>query len=90
MTIKQVAAAFAEGKPAKCHNAHTDGTTYWLYGHKIAQRCVGGLVLGWWCGWHTTTTANHLRHIARAVGGQARSRTFAKLAGEDMFTIKGE
>lgn len=53
-TIRQVAAAFIEGRAASCHNAKTDGSTYWLHGHAIAFD---------WCGWHTPTTANHMNAI---------------------------
>lgn len=78
-TIKDVAQAFAAGKPAKCHNAYSDGTCYFLHGHLIAYRYTDGGVKGYWCGWYTNTPANHLKHIGQALGrygytGRAQAR----------------
>lgn len=67
-TIKDVAEAFAAGRAAQCHNAKTDGQRYALHGNEI---CIkrGDAYHFFWCGWHTQTTANHMNHIIKAIGG---------------------
>lgn len=70
-TVADVARAFARGEKARCHNARTNGNEYFLHGHRIAWREPDGAVMGDWCGWHTPTTANHLRHIRDAIGSRA-------------------
>jgi len=61
-TITAVARAFVEGRSARCHNATTDGFTYWLHGHPIAVK-GDGVVRFNFCGWRTPTTRNHMSHI---------------------------
>lgn len=91
-TVKHVAAAFVAGDTAKCHNAYTDGWTYWLHGHPIAKRYDRGdypfnLTLNW-CGWYTPTTTNHLNAIAKAVGARGVSYSQARAAGVKHFLFK--
>jgi hypothetical protein len=62
-TRQQVADAFQAGRAAKCHNAKTDGRSYWLHGHEIATRQPDGSVLFAWRGWYTPTTAAHMNSI---------------------------
>ena len=100
MTIQSVAQAFANGKPAHCHNAHTDGRSYWLHGHRIAtfedvpdlpkESCHQGMSLASfdWCGWFTPTTANHLNHIAEALDSRDRRFSYA-LARDGKAPAKG-
>lgn len=71
MSIFKVARAFINGQSATCHNSKTDGTTYWLHGHIIAQKREQGFVLNW-CGWYTRTTANHMNYILAAAGKKVR------------------
>jgi hypothetical protein len=85
-TVKQVASAFIAGHKAHCHNAHTDGTTYWLHGSAIATHKDGMYIQGNWCGYYTTTTANHLKAIRDAMGGSMLiSYSKARDAGEETF-----
>ena len=100
MTIQSVAAAFASGKPAKCHNAMTDGKNYYLHGHRIAtfedvedlpkQSTYQGYALASydWCGWFTPTTANHLNHIAKALDTRGTRFSYA-LARDGKAPAKG-
>lgn len=90
MNIAQVAAAFAAGKSAKCHNASTDGIGYYLHGHKIASRgpAPGGVVAFDWCDWYTKTTASHMNAILRAIGATHRvSYAAARDSGEGEFYV---
>lgn len=82
MTIQQVAEAFIAGKAAKCHNAKTDGQTYWLHGNAIAkiEDDKGGVALDW-CGWYTPTTASHMNAILKAAGVNERV-SYAQARGE--------
>lgn len=70
-TIKQVAEAFASGNEAKCHNAETDGQSYWLHGNLIAIKTTNGVVFNWYDR-YGPTTANHLNKIAAAIGSNTR------------------
>lgn len=71
MNIDTVAKAFINGQRAACHNSKTDGMSYWLHGHIIAQKREQGFVLNW-CGWYTRTTANHMNKILKAAGKNVR------------------
>lgn len=66
--IEQVASAFVAGRKASCGNASTDGTVYVLRATTIARRLPSGCVKFNWGGYHTVTTANHMRHIRDALG----------------------
>ena len=79
MNIKQLAKCFLQGKPGRCHNARVEvyrlGVAYVLHGHTIAFYSPLSLALFGsdkivyhWCGWYTTTTANHINHIIDADG----------------------
>ena len=76
MKVKDVAKAFAAGKPAHCGNALTDGKTYWLHGNAIAVR-AGDIVSFDWCGWHTPTTARHMNNILAQWGRPSVSYSHA-------------
>lgn len=71
-TAAQVAAAFAASRSARCHNAYTDGYTYWLHGNPIAVRLRPTILRIQWWGHHTRTTANHLNAILAAFHIPAR------------------
>ena len=71
MDMKQLAQAFANGKAGRCHNAHTDGTTYTLHNSPIAVRQDDAVVFHWH-GFYTKSTANHMNHILRAFGAEFR------------------
>lgn len=66
-TVEQTARAFAAGKSAKCHNAHTDGTKYTLHKSVIAERNSNTLYIDW-CGFYTPTTAAHINAVLAAFG----------------------
>lgn len=86
MKIEDVAMAFIAGKPGKSHNATTDGTEYRLHGHRIAWK-ANGFILGDWCGYHTRTTADHLKHIAKACGGRVSGYAAARDADVGQFVL---
>ena len=66
-TIKEVASAFAHGRSARCHNAHTDGQTYTLHRTVIARKLPDGKIRFTFGGYFTPTTANHLKHVLLAL-----------------------
>lgn len=67
MTIKDVAAAFNEGRSASGHNCYTNGLEYFLHDNCIAYKKVGCVVFDW-CGWYGPATANHMNSILQALG----------------------
>lgn len=71
MTKTEIAKAFAQREPGRCHNAHTDGSTYVLHESPIAT-WVGDQVQFYWHGHYTTTTASHMNGILRAIGASFR------------------
>ena len=71
-TIDKTAAAFANGTNARCGNAKTDGTAYYLHGHRIARRTDSGQIEFDWCGWYTPTTASHMNAVLAALGHAQR------------------
>ena len=87
MDMKQLAQAFANGKAGRCHNAHTDGTTYTLHQSPIAVR-QGDAVVFHWHGFYTKSTANHMNHILRAFGANFRaSFSRARDTGQTHFVL---
>ena len=90
MDLKQLAQAFANGKAGRCHNAHTDGTTYTLHQSPIAVR-QGDAVVFHWHGFYTHSTANHMNHILRAFGADFRV-SYAQARGKQQthFVLKLE
>ncbi len=85
MKHEDVALAFVQRRDAKAGTAETDGQTYRLHGHPIAQRCDQGVSFNW-CGYHTQTTARHMNHILRAMGSSVRaSASKARLDNEAGF-----
>lgn len=73
MTVEQVAKAFALGQKAKCHNAETDGFSYWLHGNLISWKTQDKKSIVFdWCSWYGPATANHLNKLAVAVGSTYR------------------
>ena len=90
MTIEQTAKAFAAGKPAHCHNAHTDGSTYRLHGHPIAVK-NGEDVVFYWHRYYTKTTAAHMNEILRALHAEFRvSYAQARDSGQDYFVWRSD
>jgi hypothetical protein len=92
MSIFKVARAFINGQSATCNNSKTDGMTYWLHGHIIAQKREQGFILNW-CGWYTRTTANHMNYILAAAGKNVRvsyaeARDYGVIS--EHFTSNGE
>ena len=91
MTIEQTALAFIQGIKGRCHNAHTDGTHYWLHGHNICTKYGkdGRLVLVFdWCGYYTNTTRNHMNNILRAAGANVRvSAAQSRDKGVERFEV---
>lgn len=94
-TIAQVAKAFSQGKAARCHNAYTDGQSYWLHGSMIARKYNAFNFLNEprielkWCGWYTRTTANHLNKIVEVFGytGQRLSYKQARDNGHRVIVL---
>lgn len=88
MNKTEIAQAFAQGKPGRCHNAHTDGQTYTLHKSAIAVR-TGNQCVFYWHGWHTRTTAAHMNAILRALGAPTRtSYATARDSGQDCFVVE--
>lgn len=78
MTKNETALAFAGGLSGRCHNARTDGQTYWLHDTPIAV-WKDRTVQFYWGGFYTPTTASHMNKILTALGaafrvGYARAR----------------
>lgn len=71
MTKTQLAQAFIAGNPGACHNAETDGQTYWLHGHPITVKTDNNVVF-YWHGYHTMTTASHMNGLLKALGAPFR------------------
>ena len=71
MTKNELARAFVRGEPGKCHNAMTDGQTYWLHGYPIAVKTDDAVVF-YWHGYHTMTTASHMNGLLKALGAPFR------------------
>lgn len=71
MTKEETARAFVAGRPGRCHNAHTDGTTYTLHTSPIAVR-VGDQIQFYWHGYYTVTTASHMNAVLKALGASFR------------------
>jgi hypothetical protein len=85
MNKQQLAKAFVAGDSGPCHNAVTDGQTYWLHGHAIAVKTDGGVVF-YWHGFWTITTASHMNEVLRALGAPFRvSRSTAAKEGQTHF-----
>lgn len=89
MTKEELARAFVAGRPGRCYNAHTDGTTYTLHTSPIAKR-VGNQVQFYWHGYYTLTTASHMNQILRALDAKFRvSYTAAERGGQTHFVWEG-
>lgn len=76
MTKTETARAFVRGEPGKCHNAHTDGQTYWLHGYPIVVK-EGGRYVFYWHNWYTRTTAAHMNGVLKALGVQFAHMSYA-------------
>lgn len=88
MKTAELAKAFANQRIGKSHNAMTDGQTYKLHGHAIAEWANGSVIINW-CGWYTSTTARHLNAILKATGKDLRvSYTQAKKAGDTWSIVE--
>ena len=97
MNVQQLAKAFVEGCPGKCHNAEVfqADTGLWCYQLHESIIAVGyhdGSFLGNWCGWHTPTTANHLNHIRNELGvvgvGSRLSYAWARDHDQGVFDLR--
>ena len=71
MTKTELARAFVKGRNGTCHNAHTDGQTYWLHGHPIVVK-EGKSYVFYWHGFYTMTTASHMNEVLKALGSNIR------------------
>lgn len=76
MTKTETARAFVRGEPGKCHNATTDGQTYFLHGHPIVVKS-GRRVVFYWCGFYTRTTAAHMNEVLKVLGVQFAHMSYA-------------
>lgn len=76
MTRQSTADAFAQGVPGKCHNATTDGQTYWLHRHPIVVK-EGGRYVFYWHGFYTRTTAAHMNEVLKALGVRFAHMSYA-------------
>ena len=87
VTIRKVAEAFIKGTAASCHNATTDGTAYYLHGHKIVEKLGNGVYWFNWCDWYTRTTANHMNKVLSVIGADYRvSYAKDRDEGTDVFS----
>ena len=68
MNKRQLANAFAAGKPGACHNARVLGDEYRLHNNVIAKHLGERRYQFNWCGWYTPTTASHMNELLRAIG----------------------
>jgi hypothetical protein len=85
MNKPELARAFVAGNNGTCHNATTDGQTYWLHGHPIAVKTDGAVVF-YWHGYYTVTTASHMNEVLKALGAPFRvSRSTAAKEGQTHF-----
>jgi hypothetical protein len=71
-SITDTACEFLCGRKAKCHNAVSTGDQYILHGSVICTRNPDDTLVFDWCGYYTTTTANHMNHILWAHGAGFR------------------
>ena len=71
MTKTEIARAFAQRKPGRCRNAHTDGATYTLHKSPIAVHKDGAVVF-FWHGYYTVTTASHMNELLHALNAPFR------------------
>lgn len=67
----KVVGAFLKGMPAKAARSHTDGTSMFLHGHKIAWHGDNGAIHATMAGYGTKTTRDRLNTLTRAVHGSA-------------------
>jgi len=72
MNKRQLANAYAAGKPGACHNARSTGNTYLLHCNAIVERVNDCTWRFNWCGWYTPTTASHMNEVLRALGAPMR------------------
>lgn len=85
--------AFVTGKPAKCHNAHTDGTSYVLHTSpivtKVTDPTTGAMHYAfYWHGYYTRTTAAHMNKVLKAMGSHKRvSYAEARDSRATMFVV---
>lgn len=90
MTKTDIARQFINRKPGRCHNAHTDGSTYVLHESPIAV-WHGNQVQFYWHGYYTRTTASHMNEILRALGAKFRvSYAAARDKQETHFVLELE
>ena len=91
MTIEETALAFIQGIKGQCHNARTDGYSYWLHGNNICTKYGkdGRIVLVFdWCGYYTNTTRNHMNIILRTALSNVRvSAAQARDKGVERFEV---
>jgi hypothetical protein len=99
MNTKELAAAFAKGEEGRGHNATVQHrrhegllyVEYRLHGHCIAHYIKGNreFALGYWCGYYTRTTANHLNTIRDALKVDGRRVSYAKArdASSNTFSL---
>lgn len=71
MNKNEIALAFARHAGGKCHNAWTDGQTYWLHQTPIAV-WKDRTVQFYWGGYYTPTTASNMNKILAALGASFR------------------
>ena len=84
--IEGVAKAFVAGKPAKCHNADTNGKRYRLHASDIVTKQPDGSYLFDWCGYHTRTTAAHMNEVLSALGASRRV-SYARGSSDESFVV---
>ena len=71
MTKTELAKAFVQGRNGMCHNATTDGQTYFLHGHPIVVK-DGLRYVFYWHGFYTMTTASHMNAVLKVLGANIR------------------
>lgn len=87
-TKAETATNFLRGRPARCHNAHTNGNVYVLHETTICSRNENGTYTFNWGGFYTRTTASHMNAILAGRHAPFRvSYAEARNTGATAFTI---
>jgi hypothetical protein len=90
-TVKDMAREFVRGNRKLAHKTVTlrypmgIPKEYRLHNNVIASMDDQGLVTMNWCGWYTTTTANHMNAILEELGAYRVSYAKARDAGTTTF-----
>lgn len=71
-TKSEIAINLLCGRPAHCHDAHTNGNAYVLHETTICSRNPDGTYTFNWGGFYTATTASHMNAILAGMNAPFR------------------